>query len=455
MSTERSKDVVRRYFDAIRHGDPELPDLLTDDVTWWVPPSSPLGGLHRGKDAVLRLMASGVDLYDTSTPMEVAFESMIAEGDRVSVELRLSSRTARGEDYENHYHFAFGIRDGRICEVREHLDTLYAERVLFGAEDLVTRTPEERFEGLPGFPFEPRHAELTNPFGDAALRMHYVDEGPRDAPVVLMVHGEPTWSYLYRKMIPVFADAGLRAVEPDHIGFGRSDKLTDRAYYGFAQHVAWLRELVVSLDLREITLVGQDWGGPIGMAVLAHETDRFARVVAGNTMLHTCEAALHDRITFHNNDQGEQDQCIAAPLLDWIAFSQRQPRFDASMAVNGATVREVSKDVLAAYDAPFPDERHKQGMRQFPALIPLTRNDPGAAINRHTFEVLAAFERPFLTLFGDSDPTTRGWETVFQERVPGAAGQPHAILERAGHFFQEDCGEEAAARIVDFVRATS
>ncbi len=451
MGAGDNEELVRRYFEAMRSGDPSLPDLLADDVTWWVPPSSDLGGLYRGKEAVLGLMAGGVGLYDAATPMQVQIEHVVADGDRVAVELVLEARTARGEDYRNHYHFAFGVRDGRIHEVKEYVDTLYAQRKLFDGPTGVLRTPEERFASLPGFPFAPRYRELANPFGEGTLRMHYVDEGPTDAPVVLLVHGEPTWSYLYRKMIPVFVEAGLRAVAPDHIGFGRSDKLADKTLYSFAQHVAWARELVVGLDLHDVTLVGQDWGGPIGMGVLAHEVERFARVAAGNTMLHTCEPELEGRIVLENHARGEQDQVVGTGLLDWILYSQRTPDFRASAAAAGATVREVPRDVLAAYDAPFPDERFKQGMRQFPALIPLTRNDLGAAINRHTFEVLAGFERPFLTIFGDSDPSTRGWERIFQERVPGAKGQPHAILERAGHFFQEDCGEEAAHLIVDWM----
>ncbi|MDG2305028.1 MAG: alpha/beta fold hydrolase [Candidatus Binatia bacterium] len=162
---------------------------------------------------------------------------------------------------------------------------------LTGPEVPVTvRTDDARFANLPGYPFTPNYAELRNPYADGTLRMHYVDEGPKDSPVVLMAHGEPTWSYVYRKMIPVFAAAGLRAIAIDHIGFGRSDKLTRPSHYTFETHIEWLRELVLHLDLRDITIVCQDWGGPIAMAVLAREPDRFARVAAGNTMLHTAEA---------------------------------------------------------------------------------------------------------------------------------------------------------------------
>lgn len=320
---------------------------------------------------------------------------------------------------------------------------------------LVVRTEDARFVGLPGFPFAPHYLEVSNPYGTGTLRMHYVDEGPRDAPVVLMAHGEPTWSYLYRELVPVFVAAGLRAIAPDHIGFGRSDKLTLAAHYTFDQHIEWLRELVVALDLRDITLIGQDWGGPILLSVLAREPDRFSRAVLGNTMLHTGEANLEGRIALANHASGDSDQTVGGFLLDWILNAHRAIDFVASASVRGATQRELPAEVAAAYDAPFPSEWHKAGMRQFPVLIPITRGDVGAAINLASWKALADFERPCLTLFGDSDPSTRGWETIFQERVPGARGQPHQILEGAGHFWQEDCGARAAAIVVDWMRATS
>jgi haloalkane dehalogenase len=285
--------------------------------------------------------------------------------------------------------------------------------------------------------------------------MHYVDEGPRDAPSVLMTHGEPTWSYLYRKMIPIFVAAGFRAIAVDHIGFGRSDKLTRAPHYTFEGHIDRLEEFVTSLDLSGITLVCQDWGGPIGMGVLARQPDRFARVVAGNTMLHTAESELDGRIVLANHATGETNQTVGGFLLDWMLHAHRALDFIASTSVLSATARKVAPEIADAYDAPFPSEWHKAGMRQFPVLIPVTRSDPGAAINRATWKVLSSFDRPFLTLFGDADPSTRGWEDIFQERVLGAKGQPHRILERAGHFWQEDCGDQAAQLIVDWIGATS
>ncbi len=319
----------------------------------------------------------------------------------------------------------------------------------------ILRTEETRFVSLPGYDFSANYVDVSNPEGGDPLRMHYVDEGPRDAPVILMAHGEPSWSYVYRKLIPVFVDAGFRAIAPDHIGFGRSDKLTQPSAYTFERHVGWFREVVVALDLAEITLVSQDWGGPIGLAVLAQETDRFARSVAGNTMLHTAEAYLEGRIEIANHAANETDQTVASFLLNWMFLTHRIPGFEASMAVHGATAREVSAEVAAAYDAPFPTDWHKAGMRQFPILIPVTPQDPGAVINRKTWGVLEKFDRPFLTLFGDSDPPTRGWDQIFQERIPGAKGQPHRTLQKAGHFWQEDCGEEAAQLIVDWIRSTA
>lgn len=316
----------------------------------------------------------------------------------------------------------------------------------------VVRTPESRFEGLSDYPFAPHYQQVPWPDGPSGLRMHYIDEGPADAPVILMVHGEPSWSYLYRKLVPVLTAAGYRAVAPDLVGFGRSDKPTRPWDYSFAAHVDWLGALVESLDLQAITLVCQDWGGPVSLAVLARQPERFSAVVAANTMLHTAGAELAGRTTWAAHGSGEQDSTVNSALLDWARHGLRSPHFLASDSLQFATLGELAPEVLAAYDAPFPQECHKAGMRQFPLLIPLTASDPGAAINRDTWAALERFSRPFLTLFSDSDPTTRGWETLFRERVPGARGQAHGVLEGAGHFWQEDAGEEAARRIVAWLR---
>jgi haloalkane dehalogenase len=270
------------------------------------------------------------------------------------------------------------------------------------------------------------------------IRVHYVDEGPPGAPVVLLLHGEPSWSYLYRKMIPVLTAAGLRAVAPDLVGFGRSDKPAARDDYTYQRHVDWMRELVVEhLDLSGATLVGQDWGGLIGLRLVAEHPDRFDRVVAANTFLPT----------------GDRDPGPA--FAAWQRFSQETPEFPVGQIVRAGCVTDLPDAVVAAYDAPFPDEAHKAGARQFPVLVPTRPDDPAAAPNRRAWEVLARREKPFVCAFSDSDPIPRGADAVFQKLVPGTAGQPHVTIAGAGHFLQEDKGEELAGVVVAFVEATS
>jgi haloalkane dehalogenase len=296
------------------------------------------------------------------------------------------------------------------------------------------RTPDERFTDLPGFPFEPHYAEVPDGEG-GTLRVHYVDEGPADGEVVLLMHGEPSWSYLYRKVVPALVAAGHRAVAPDLVGFGRSDKPAARDDYTYARHVEWMRAaLFDDLDLQGVTLVCQDWGGLIGLRLVAEHPDRFARVVVANTFLPTGD-----------NDPGDA-------FLAWQRFSQEVPEFPTGMIVNGGTVTDLPAEVIAAYDAPFPDESHKEGARQFPLLVPTSPDDPAAPANRKAWEVLEAFDKPFLTAFSDQDPITGGADRVFQERVPGAAGQPHTTIAGGGHFLQEDAGEDLARVVVDFLR---
>jgi len=292
------------------------------------------------------------------------------------------------------------------------------------------RTPDERFAGLPGYPFAPHYVEVDG------VRIHHVDEGPRDGEVVLMLHGEPSWSYLYRTMIPVFTAAGHRAVAPDLVGFGRSDKPAAREDYTYARHVAWMRGVVEALDLRGITLVCQDWGGLIGLRLVAEMEDRFARVVAANTFLPT----------------GDQDPGDA--FRAWQRYSQTVEDFHVGGIVKGGCVSDPPAEVVAAYDAPYPDDRHKAGARQFPTLVPTTPDDPASADNRAAWQVLQHWQKPFLTAFGDSDAITRGADRVLQKLIPGAAGQPHTTIAQAGHFIQEDRGEELARVVVDFMAAT-
>lgn len=292
----------------------------------------------------------------------------------------------------------------------------------------ILRTPDARFECLPDFPFAPRYLQTAD-----GLRMHYLDEGPAGGRVVLCLHGEPSWSFLYRKLIPVFVAAGHRVIAPDLIGFGRSDKPADRNHYTYQRHVDWTASLLDQLDLREVTLVCQDWGGLIGLRLLAEQPERFARVVAANTGLPT----------------GEQTPIDA--FLAWRRFSQEVPELPVGALIGRGTTSVLSPEVVAAYDAPFPDERYKAGARQFPSLVPITPDDPAAEANRRAWAVLERWQKPFLTAFSDQDPITRGAERVFQKRIPGAQGQPHTTLAGGGHFLQEDCGERLAQVVVDFM----
>ncbi len=295
------------------------------------------------------------------------------------------------------------------------------------------RTPDDRFEGLPDFDYEPRYA--TIPDGDGGrLRVHHLDEGPADGDVVLCLHGEPSWSFLYRHMIPVLTGAGHRVVAPDLVGFGRSDKPTERADYTYARHVEWLTAHVFGeLDLRDITLVCQDWGGLLGLRLVAAEPDRFARVVTANTFLPTGD-----------RDPGEAFRA-------WCEFSQTTETFPTGFIINGGCTTELGPDVIAGYDAPFPDESFKEGARQFPTLVPARPDDPESAANRTAWESLSTFDRPFLCAFGDSDPITKGADAFLKANIPGTAGQPHTTIEGGGHFIQEDRGPELAAVVVDFM----
>lgn len=311
----------------------------------------------------------------------------------------------------------------------------------------VHRTPDECFVDLPGYPFAPRYADVVAEDLDP-IRMHYLDEGPADGPVALLLHGQPTWSYLYRTVIPPLVDHGIRVIAPDNIGFGRSDKPSSAYEYTLARHIAWTRSLVTGLDLRDITLVAQDWGGPIGFSVLAEEPDRFARVVAANTILHTADPALAGRLDWALHGDGDSRVVLEEGLLDYLLYTQRAPSLRASDFVGASTRTPLPPEVLAAYDAPFPSTGHTAGLRQMTALLPLTRNDPGARIGRRTMRALEAFERPFITAFSDGDPATRGWESVFAERVPGARGREHVTLTGAGHFLQEDAGPALAGVII-------
>jgi haloalkane dehalogenase len=303
----------------------------------------------------------------------------------------------------------------------------------------VVRTPDHRFENLPDWPYEPRYVEVDAADGSGdRLRVAYVDEGPRDGGVILLLHGEPTWGYLYRHMIPVLTAAGHRCIVPDLIGFGRSDKPAEQDDYTYARHVEWMRSVVFDrLDLRDITFFGQDWGGLIGLRLVAAEPDRYARVATGNTGLPTGDGRSSEA------------------FLAWQQFAAESPSFPIGQIVNGGCTTDLPPEVIAAYDAPFPDDTFTAGARRFPALVPTTPDDPARDDNLAAWEVLSQFERPFLCAYSDSDPITKGADRMFLEKVPGTKGQPHTTIEGGGHFLQEDRGAELARVLVDWVNQTS
>ncbi len=281
----------------------------------------------------------------------------------------------------------------------------------------VLRTPDAAFDAITDFPFAPRYADIADAQDKTTLRVHYIDEGPRDAPVVLMMHGEPTWSYLYRHMVGPVAASGLRVVAPDLIGFGRSDKPARKADYSYARHVAWMRSWIEQLDLTNITLACQDWGSLIGLRLVTEMPDRFNGVVLSNGGLPTGQSAPR-------------------AFAIWRAFSKYSPLFPIGRIVKAGTRRGLSDAEVAAYDAPFPDGRYKAGARIFPSFVPL---GPNIALpdQLKAWKVLESWDKPFLCCFSDSDPITRGGEALFVGRVPGTAGQPHRTL-KGGHFIQED-----------------
>jgi haloalkane dehalogenase len=294
----------------------------------------------------------------------------------------------------------------------------------------VLRTPEDRFADLPDFGFAPHYADA------GGLRLAYVESGPADGEPALLLHGEPSWSFLYRKVIPVLADAGLRAIAVDLAGFGRSDKPADVADHSYARHVEWIRALAFDrLDLRALTLVGQDWGGMVGLRLVAEHPDRFARVVAANTGLPT----------------GDQ------PMPEvWLRFREvvrTAPALSVSRLVQSGCQTRLAPEVLAAYEAPFPDPTFAAAVRAMPNLVPATPDDPAAEANRAAWRQLSVYDKPFLVAFSDRDPITGGIAPILKRVIPGAAGIEHPVISGAGHFLQEDAGERLGAVIADFVRA--
>jgi haloalkane dehalogenase len=293
----------------------------------------------------------------------------------------------------------------------------------------VLRTPDACFAGLPDFAYPPHYTEL------GGLRIAHIDEGPRDAPVVLLMHGEPTWSYLYRKMIPGLVQAGLRAVAPDLVGFGRSDKPADAADHSYLNQVRWMSAWLRAHDLRGITLFCQDWGSLIGLRMVAEDPERFDRIVLANGGLPTGTGP------------------IPRAFKLWRAFARHSPWFPVGRIVRAGCAQGLTAAAVAAYDAPFPSREYKTAVRVYPGLVPTTPTDPERLRNEQAWALFGRWHKPFLTLFSTRDPITRGGDRPWREQVPGAQGQPHAAIRGAGHFLQEDQGEALARAIAAFVRA--
>ena len=295
----------------------------------------------------------------------------------------------------------------------------------------ILKTPSSYFDNLPGYSFQPHYIDV----GDAhELLMHYVDYGPSEGPIILMLHGEPSWSYLYRNMINIAAAEGFRVIAPDLIGFGKSDKYASQDAYTYAKHLEWLERLINKLVLTNINLICQDWGGLLGLRLVASHEEKFLAVVAANTMLPTGE---------HNPSKA---------FTDWQTYSQSTENFDIANIIQGATHKEIIEEVLAAYNAPFPSEKYKAGARKFPMLVPTSLDDPEANNNREAWKTLATFTKPFLTAFSDKDPVTKGGEKIFQKLIPGCKGQAHTIIKNGGHFLQEDCALELITLAIDCFR---
>ena len=299
----------------------------------------------------------------------------------------------------------------------------------------VLKTPESAFDEINDFPYSPCFIEITDTVSSEITMAHY-QCGPVDGHTVLLIHGEPTWAYLYRKMMPLLADAGFNVIAPDLIGFGRSDKPVRKDDYSYARHVIWIKDWFTQIVKGPTTLFCQDWGGLLGLRLVADMPERFSGVMVSNTGLPT------------------GDHSPSEAFIKWRRFSQDVPIFPTSTVIQNATTTELDEATLAAYDAPFPDERYKAGARMFPLLVPTSPDSPEAQANRQAWEKLKQFKKPFITAFGDSDPITSGGDKLFQKLVPGSKGMVHTRIANGGHFIQEDKGEELANLLIQFIQQT-
>ena len=290
------------------------------------------------------------------------------------------------------------------------------------------RTPEDGFENLVDFPFEANYIEVDG------IRIHYIDEGPKDAEVVLLMHGEPSWSFLYRHMTPIISKGGFRTIAPDLVGFGKSDKPMEQTDHTYHKHVDWMTKWMIQLDLNHITLFCQDWGSLIGLRMAIENQERFDRIILSNGGLPTGVGMMSNA------------------FLKWREFSRNSKEFDIGRIIQNGTVSDLTDDILRGYNAPFPDDSYQAGARIMPSLVPISRDDPEHKANKNAVKMFKEWHKPFLTAFSDSDPITKGGERLWHEHVPGAKDQPHTTIKGAGHFVQEDKGHEVANLIIDFIR---
>lgn len=327
----------------------------------------------------------------------------------------------------------------------------------------VLRTPDSRFENLADYNFSPHYSEITAA-DDSALRMHYLDEGPRDGEIILCLHGQPSWSYLYRKMIPILVGAGFRVIVPDLIGFGKSDKPAHINDYTYQNHVDWLNQWFRALDISDVTLMCQDWGGLIGLRVVAENADRFARLVVANTALPSTATVtdelsamlgkVYPTIPVPDAAMVREQFLSGSPtaFLYWVKYSAESEDFSVEQVFRLLSGID-DQTILDGYSAPYPDETYLAGARKFPACVPLLpHHKPDRIANDKAWEILEKFEKPVLTAFSDKDPVTKGGEATFQKHIPGAKGVSHVTIKGGGHFLQEDCPEQLSEAIINFAK---